>query len=53
MPRKIKIYTVTILWIVIGLSILFTPILIVKIVLAFVAIGVTIHILLLKGVKKD
>jgi len=54
MPLRIKIYTITLLWSTIGLSIFLTsPSIIVKIVLVLVAIGVTLHIILLRGVKRN
>ncbi len=52
MPLKIKIFTISILWVVIGLSIFFTPILAIKIILAIVAIGVSVHIILREVPKK-
>jgi uncharacterized membrane protein YbaN (DUF454 family) len=51
-PLRIKIYTIALLWSTISLSIfLLSPSIVVKIVLLLVAIGVTLHIILLKGVK--
>jgi uncharacterized membrane protein YbaN (DUF454 family) len=51
-PLRIKIYTIALLWTTISLSIfLISPGIVVKIVLAVVAIGVTVHIILLRGVK--
>ena len=51
-PLRIKIYTIALLWTTISLSIfLISPGIVVKIVLAVVAIGVTLHIILLRGVK--
>jgi uncharacterized membrane protein YbaN (DUF454 family) len=53
MPLRVKIFTITLLWITIGISIWLTyPNLIVALILALVAIGVTIHIVLIKGRKK-
>jgi len=51
-PLRIKIYTIALLWATISLTIfLISPGIVVKIVLAVVAIGVTLHIILLRGVK--
>jgi uncharacterized membrane protein YbaN (DUF454 family) len=51
-PLRIKIYTIALLWTTISLSIfLISPSIVVKIILALVAIGVTLHIILLRGVK--
>jgi uncharacterized membrane protein YbaN (DUF454 family) len=51
-PLRIKIYMIALLWTTISLSIfLISPGIVVKIVLAVVAIGVTLHIILLRGVK--
>ena len=53
-PLRIKIYTIALLWSTIGLSIFLTsPSIIVKIVLIIVAIGVTLHMILLRGVKRN
>ncbi len=49
MPWKIKIGTILLLWTTIGLSIFFTsPGTVVKIVLLLVAVGVTLHVILIK-----
>jgi len=54
MPLRIKIYTIALLWSTIGLSIfLISPSIVVKIVLVLVAIGVALHIILLRGVKRN
>jgi len=54
MPLRTKTYIIALLWSTIGLSIFLTsPNTILKIVLLVVAIGVTVHIILLKGVKRD
>jgi uncharacterized membrane protein YbaN (DUF454 family) len=46
-PLKIKAFTISLLWLTIGLSAAFaTENLIIRIVLAAVAVGVTVHILL-------
>ena len=53
-PLRIKIYTIALLWTTISLSIfLISPGIVVKIVLAVVAIGVTLHIILLRGARKN
>jgi uncharacterized membrane protein YbaN (DUF454 family) len=50
MPLRVKIFTITLLWTGIGISIWLTyPNLIVLIILLVVAVGVTIHIALLKN----
>ena len=52
MPLKMKIWTLTLLWIAIICSaLLATDSLIIRIILAVVLMGVTIHILLIKTVK--
>ena len=54
MPLRTKTYIIALLWSTIGLSIFLTsPNTILKIVLLVVAIGVAVHIILLKGVKRD
>jgi uncharacterized membrane protein YbaN (DUF454 family) len=53
MPFRVKIFTIALLWTAIGISIWLTyPNYIVIAVLALVAIGVTIHIVLLKARKE-
>ena len=52
-PLKTKIYTIILLWVSIGLSIYFVSILWLRIVLFFVAIGVSIHILSFKSKKQQ
>ena len=53
-PLRIKIYTIALLWTTISLSIfLISPSIVVKILLVLVAIGVTLHIILLRGVRGD
>jgi uncharacterized membrane protein YbaN (DUF454 family) len=50
MPAKIKIFTIALLWITIGVSLGITsPNMVVKIVLVLIAIGVTLHIILIKA----
>ena len=52
-PLKIKIITITLLWITIGISAFFaTDILWIRILLAVVATGVTLHIATIKTYKK-
>ena len=54
MPLPVKIYTVAFLWIAIGISIfLISDEMIVDILLALVAIGVTTHIIMLKTIRKQ
>jgi uncharacterized membrane protein YbaN (DUF454 family) len=54
MPVRMKIYTLSLLWIVILCSaVLIADNLIVRIILAVVLIGVTIHILMVKTIKKQ
>jgi uncharacterized membrane protein YbaN (DUF454 family) len=54
MPLRIKIYAIALLWGTIGLSIFLTaPNIVVKIVLGVVAVGVTLHIILLRGAKRN
>jgi uncharacterized membrane protein YbaN (DUF454 family) len=50
MPAKIKIFTIALLWITIGVSLGITsPNIVVKIILGLIAIGVTLHIILIKA----
>ena len=54
MPRKVKIATIFLLWITITCSIIFAvQVLVVRIILIIVAIGVTVHILLIKTTRED
>ena len=54
MPLRVKIFTIALLWTGIGISIWLTyPNLIVLIILLVVAVGVTLHIALLKSKKKQ
>jgi uncharacterized membrane protein YbaN (DUF454 family) len=54
MPRKVKIATIFLLWITITCSIIFAvQALIIRIILLIVAIGVTVHIMLIKTTSKD
>ncbi|MBL7126230.1 MAG: YbaN family protein [Dehalococcoidales bacterium] len=54
MPRKIKIITVLLLWVTITCSIIFAVQgLIIRVLLLVVAIGVSIHILLIKATEEN
>ena len=54
MPMKIKTFTVILLWITIGISMWFaSQNVVVRVILALVAIGVTTHIILLKTNKEE
>ncbi len=54
MPRKIKIATILLLWITIACSIIFAvQALIIRVILLIIAIGVTVHIILIKTTPKD
>ncbi len=54
MPVRIKILTILLLWLTIGLSIAFgVQNIVVRVVLVCIAIGVTIHIVLIKKRKVD
>lgn len=51
-PRKVKVLSISFLWIVIGYSVLFVVnVLFVRIILSLIAVGVTIHILSIKTLK--
>jgi len=51
-PLRVKVVTVTLLWITIGCSVAFAvEILAVKLILALIAIGVSIHILSVRTLK--
>ncbi len=53
MPLKTKIFTLSLLWVTIGLSVAIgTQNLVVRIVLLAVAVGVTLHIILIKLKRK-
>ena len=52
LPLKVKLFTVTLLWVTIGISIWAVDKLVVTIVLLCVAVGVTLHIALIKAKKK-
>ena len=52
-PLRLKIITITLLWITIGCSAIFAvDILWVRILLVIIAVGVTVHIVRIKPVKK-
>ncbi len=51
-PLKVKLFTIALLWVTIGISIWAADNLIVTIVLLIVAVGVTLHIALIRA-KKD
>lgn len=51
-PIRVKLFTIALLWITIGISIWVVDNLIVTIVLLIVAVGVTLHIALIRA-KKD
>ena len=54
MPRKIKIATILLLWITIACSIIFAvQALVIRVILLVVAVGVTVHIMLIKTTPKD
>ncbi len=50
---KVKLFTIALLWTVISLTVTFAiDELVVRIILVLVAIGVSVHIALIKGYKK-
>jgi len=51
-PIKVKLFTITLLWVTIGISIWATANMIVTAVLLCVAVGVTLHIVFIRA-KKD
>lgn len=52
MPRKVKIITILLLWVTITGSIIFAvQALIIRVILLIIAIGVSVHILLIKTTK--
>ena len=54
MPVKVKAFTITLLWVVIGTSIcMAAPNLTLKIVLAVIAIGVTLHIIFIRARRRN
>ena len=53
MPRRVKVFTVVLLWTTIGLSMwLATQDVLIRVILVLVAVGVTIHIILIKNYDK-
>jgi uncharacterized membrane protein YbaN (DUF454 family) len=53
-PIKVKLLTIALLWLTIGISIgVAAPNLIVKIILAIIAIGVTLHIIFIRARKQS
>ncbi len=53
MPLRVKVITVTLLWITIGLSMwLVTQDVLIRVILALIAVGVTTHIILIKNYEK-
>ena len=52
MPIKLKIFTITLLWITILISVFFIQILWVRILLIIIACAVTIHIILIRPKKR-
>jgi hypothetical protein len=54
MPIKIKVFTIVLLWVTIGISIcVAAPNLIVKTILIIITIGVTLHIIFIKARKRS
>ncbi len=52
-PLKVKVLTITLLWVTIGASVIFAvQALLVRIILILIAIGVSIHVLSLKTLKQ-
>jgi uncharacterized membrane protein YbaN (DUF454 family) len=51
MPRKIKVFTISMLWITILISFSLIPIIWVRCILIIIAIAVTIHIILIRPKK--
>jgi len=53
MPHRVKVFTVVLLWTTIGLSMwLATQDFLIRVILVLVAVGVTIHIILIKNYDK-
>ena len=53
MPRRVKVFTIVLLWTTIGLSMwLATQDVVIRVILVLVAVGVTIHIILIKNYDK-
>jgi len=53
MPLKTKLFTIFLLWVTIGTTIWITHNTVIRIVLALVAAGVTLHIILIKTIKNS
>jgi len=54
MPLKVKVFTITLLWATIGISIcVASPNLIIKVILIIIATGVTLHIIFIKARRKS
>ncbi len=54
MPRRVKVFTVVLLWTTIGLSMwLATQDVLIRVILVLVAVGITIHIILIKNYDKN
>jgi len=51
-PLKVKLFTIALLWVTIGISIWATANLVLTVVLLMVAVGVTLHIVFIRA-KKD
>jgi len=53
MPLRVKVFTITLLWITIGLSMwLVAQGVVIRVILALIAVGVTTHIILIKNYEK-
>lgn len=53
MPLKVKLFTITLLWLAIASTIVFTvDDLVIRLILVLVAIGVSVHIALIKSYKR-
>ena len=53
MPLRVKVFTVILLWVTIGLSIWFAvQVLVIRIILVLVALGVTAHVIRIKTTKE-
>jgi len=54
MPLKVKVFTITLLWATIGISIcVISPNLIIKVILIIIAIGATLHVIFIKARRKS
>ena len=52
MPVKVKLFTITLLWVTIGISIWLVTNLIVTVILLIIAVGVTLHIIFIRVRQK-